>query len=226
MAKILLVEDDAELASRIKRWLSFEHHIVELIDNGKDALMQLKVASYDLIILDWELPSLSGPEICRQARQFGLTTMILLLTGRSSKSDTIHGLDAGADDYLTKPFEIEELSAKLRALLRRTPTTAADEALSAGNLELFASSRTVEINGQKVELAPSEFDLLYFFMRNPNAVFSPEALLARAWGDKAETTVSAVRTCIKTLRAKLASGQSSVEIRTVHAVGYRFVPPR
>lgn len=221
MPKILLVEDDKDLASRITKWLTMERYSVEAVHNGREALELLRALKYDIIVLDWHLPELTGVEVCKYFRSNGGTTPILMLTGKSDISDKEEGFDAGADDYLTKPFQPRELSARLRALTRR-PSELLNDQLKFGNIVLHVHKYKVEKDGQNIELLPLEFSVLEFLMRHPGRVFGAEALLERVWPVNSEASPEAVRTVIKTLRKKIdTEGQASI-IRTIHGVGYKL----
>jgi DNA-binding response OmpR family regulator len=222
VAKILLVEDDMGLSRMVRDWLTFEHHLVETADNGRDGLDKLQFYQYDLVILDWELPEMTGPEICKEFRSRGGTTPVLMLTGKGTINDKESGYDAGVDDYLTKPFHMKELSLRLKALLRRGGAGLQTDTLKFRDLELEPASHRVTRQGRDLALLPKEFALLEFLMRHPNQVFSAEALLSRVWASETDTTVDAVSTCIKRLRKKVdVEGQTSV-IKTVHGVGYKL----
>jgi DNA-binding response OmpR family regulator len=221
MSKILLVEDDAELTAMIAEWLSFERHIVEVVHNGRDGLDRLRNCQYDVVILDWSLPDLSGLEICRQYRGAQGITPIIMLTGRGSVSDKEAGLDSGADDYLTKPFNMKELSARIRAMLRRS-TAQPSNVLKSGELVVDPGKYKVLKNGVEIQLLPREFALLEFFMRHPDEVFSAEALLQRVWHSESEATSDALRTCIKRLRQKIDMNDDDSIIQTIPRVGYRL----
>ncbi len=223
MAKILVVDDDCDLSVMLRDLLLFEHHIVEIVNNGRDAMDRLRASIYDALVLDWELPGLSGVEICRDLRARGDTTPVLMLTGKDAISDKEIGFDAGADDYLTKPFHIKEFSARVKALLRRAsalPTSV----LRLRNIVLDPSTYQVTKDGQDVQLLPKEFALLEFFMRHPNQVFSWEALLDRVWVSESDAGPEAIRTCITRLRKKVESDNGQPLIKTVHGVGYKLQP--
>ncbi len=221
MAKILMVEDEADLAYPLKDWLSREQHLVEISDNGVDALDKLRVYKYDLIILDWMLPGTSGVDVCKRFRQSGGTTPILILTAKSQVADKETGLDAGADDYLTKPFHLKELSARVRALLRRH-VQSSDAVLKAGNVIVDTLARKVTVAGNEIHLVPKEYSLLEFFARHPNQVFSADALIDRIWASDTMASPDTIRTYIKLLRKKLDSEGKDTIIRTVHGVGYKL----
>lgn len=225
MAKILIVDDDKELASMLESWLVGEHHVVETLYDGIEASQQLRVAQYDVIVLDWDLPGMSGMEICKQFRAQNGATPIIMLTGKSAISDKEVGLDAGADDYLTKPFNVKELAARLRALLRR-PAQVVNELLRARDIELDAAKYRVTKGGKQVHLVPKDFALLEFLMRHPDQVFSSDALLQRVWQSDSEATSEAIRTSIKRIRQKLDEGDdvSKSLIENIPKVGYRLRP--
>jgi len=221
MAKILVVEDEKELCISLKDWLAAESHHVDSLYNGREARTQLSLTSYDLIILDWGLPEVSGLDICKELRARGSTTPILMLTGRRDISEKEAGLDSGADDYLTKPFNPREFTARVRALLRRVPAVSVS-ALKVGILELEPSSRRVTRNGKEIHLQPQEFDLLAFLMRYPGQVFSAEAILDRVWPSDSDVSPESVRTTISKLRSKIdEKGQSSL-LKSVYGVGYKL----
>lgn len=225
--KILLIEDDPEIAKTIVSWLEDERYAVTHANRGDDGLALLKDGNYELAIIDWELPGLSGPEICRHYRQTKGTMPILVLTGKSMIADRVEGLDAGADDYLTKPFSLKELSARVRALLRR-PATVLETVLQVGDLTLDPQKYRVMRKGVEVHLMPGDFALLEFFMRNVDMVFSAEALLKRVWSDDSEATPDSLRNSIKRLRNKLDTGHSEEEsiIENIPRVGYRMRVPK
>jgi len=221
MAKILIVEDDPDIATVLEQWLSFERHNIEIVDNGKTALEYLRGLTYDLVILDRGLPEVGGLEICQKYRSWGGSAPILMLTARAEIADKAAGLDAGADDYLTKPFHPQELSARVRALLRR-PAVSTGNVRKVGNIVLDPATYRVARSGKEIELLPLEFALLEFFMRYPNQVFSAEALLDRVWPPGSESSPDAVRTVIKTLRKKIDGEGEPSMIKNVHGVGYRL----
>lgn len=218
MPKILIIEDDQANANLIRDWLTHELYTVEAVYTGEDGLYMCKNFPFDLVIIDWGLPSISGIDIIQQLRLCGRELPILMLTARKETSDKERGLDVGADDYLTKPFEMRELSARVRALLRRTPIFKED-ILRCGAIELDRLSRRVSVNGQVVTLMPTEYSLLEFFMRHPDQVYSIDELLTNVWRSDSEAGEMAVRTYITRLRKKL--GEHG-RIRTVHGMGYKL----
>jgi DNA-binding response OmpR family regulator len=224
MANVLLVEDNQELARNVREWLEFNKYRVEWAADGADALQLLDASVFDLIILDWEIPTVQGVDVCRKFRTRGGSTPVLMLTGKDKVDEKVQALDAGADDYLTKPFHMNELAARLRALLRRGPV-AADHKLKKGNIELDRDRHEVRCSGELIKLYPREYELLEFFMNNPNTVFSANDLLQSVWTLDADASETAVRTCIKTLRRKVTPEGAESPIETVHGVGYKFRDP-
>ncbi|HEY9677812.1 MAG TPA: response regulator transcription factor [Drouetiella sp.] len=221
MAKILLVDDDIDLTAMIIEWLSFEHHSVEVLYNGQEAQERLRLCLYDLVILDWNLPGVQGVDVCRQYRSEGGQAPIIMLTGKNSIADKENGLDSGADDYLTKPFNMKELSARMRAVLRRA-SGATSNILKVGELTLDPTKYKLTKTGKEIQLLPREFALMEFFMRHPDEVFSGEALLQRVWHSESDATGEAIRTCIKRLRQKIDGDTDDSVIQTIPRVGYKL----
>jgi DNA-binding response OmpR family regulator len=219
MAKILLVEDDRDLANLVVNILNVERHTVEAVTDGPEALGRLKMFKYELVILDWMLPGLSGMDICTEFRARGGNTPILMLTTKSLPEEKERALDGGADDYLTKPFHHKELTARIRALLRR-PQTVSAKVLQIGDVVLDPKTMKVFKKNEEIHLLPKEFSLLELFLRYPNQVFSGDALLDRVWASESSASVDTVRTYIKTLRKKIDAKGGTSLIRTVHGVGY------
>ena len=219
MAKILVVEDDKEIQDSVKKILELEHHQVELASDGDEGLFMMGTYTYDVIVLDWQLPKKEGVEILKDYRNSGGKAPILMLTGKTSLDDKEQGLDSGADDYLTKPFAGKELAARVRALLRR-PNLSTANVLNLAGIVLDPSARTVTRNGEAVELLPREFQLLEFLMRNPNRVFEQTAILNRVWPSESDATSEALRSTVKRMRKKIDPDGEIV--RTVHGVGYVF----
>ncbi|MBX9689932.1 MAG: response regulator transcription factor [Candidatus Obscuribacterales bacterium] len=222
MAKILLVEDDKTIGKLVSLQLERDHHLVERVDTGKDALFNLKVHDYDLVILDWMLPDLSGLDVCKSYRDAGGKVPILMLTARGEAQDKANALDTGADDYLVKPFVPVELSARIRALLRR-PSVIAGKSLSVGDIVLDSANREVTRSGASIDLTAKEFALLELLMRHPNQSFSVEAILDRLWKSEVSASLETVRTHVKTLRRKLGDSEENPIIRTKRGLGYRIV---
>jgi DNA-binding response OmpR family regulator len=220
LAKILLVEDEKDLAQQLQDWFKREQHTVDVVYTGQDALNYLKISKYDLVILDWMLPLVSGLEVLQKMRSHNNRTPVIMLTAKDSEDDKEKGLDSGADDYVTKPFSLRELSARTRAALRRS-SQAAKTVLSAGDVELDPVSRTVSKANVDIHLEPKEFNLLEFFMRHPQQVFSADALIDRVWPSDTLVSTDAIRTYIKILRKKLDNEKI---IQNVRGVGYKFEP--
>lgn len=221
MTKILIVEDDADLGSTLGRWMKLENFVFDLKDNGQDALQDLRFNSYDAIVLDLRLPDISGLEVLRSFRSRGGKTPVMILTGKNMVEEKTAGLDCGADDYLTKPFDGRELMARLRALLRR-PGGYSGDVLVAGDIELNRKSHVVTCQRVEIDLLPKEFDLLEFFMKHPNQVFNTESLLERVWPSTSETSPEVVRTHMNRLRKKLTAAGQQERFETVHGVGYKL----
>lgn len=220
-ASILLVEDEPEMASIISAWLQSQSYKVDVVPSGEVALESLQRRSYDLIILDWMLPGVSGLEVCQRFRAARGDSLIIMLTNKSKIIEKALGLDSGADDYLTKPFNLRELSARIRALLRR-PRVFKGFIHKVGSLELDSWTFQFRKNGQEISLLPREFALLEFLMRHPDQVFSPEEILNNVWASEAQASPDTIRTYVKNLRKKLDTpGQPSL-IKTIHSVGYRL----
>jgi two-component system, OmpR family, manganese sensing response regulator len=221
MAKVLLVEDNHETSAYIEKILSRESHMVEAVANGEEACFRLKHYEYDVIVLDWNLPGSTGPEICQTYRAGKGMAPILMLTGNCSDDEKAFGLDSGADDYLTKPFSLKELAARVRALLRRVGGQM-NETLKVDGIELNIASRLALRHGVTVHLLPKEYSLLEFFMRHTNQVFSSQQLLERVWHTDSETGTDALRSTLSRLRQKLDAGNQQSVIETVHGFGFRM----
>jgi two-component system, OmpR family, manganese sensing response regulator len=221
MTKILVIEDDLQLAEKVTAALKFERFTVETSHDGDDALDLLKRFEYDVVILDWNLPGKTGPEICSAFRGRGGNTPILFLTGRGSLSDKETGFISGGDDYLTKPFHIRELMARVRALLRRSPTMQTSS-LKVGNLELELETFRAFKDGKELKLLPKEFALLEFLMKHPNQPFGSKALLESVWESDTNASEDTIRTYMKTLRRKITFEKEECPIKTVPGYGYKL----
>lgn len=220
--RILIVEDNESIIRSLTALLHYQSYAVEVTTNGQAAWDLVQAFNYDLILLDIMLPELDGISLCRQLRSRGFTVPILLLTGRDSGHDKAMGLDAGADDYVVKPFDSKELIARIRALLRRSSSTPSP-ILEWGNLRLDPSNLEVRYETQPIQLTPKEYALLELLMRHPKRVFSCDAILEHIWSFANTPTEEAVRTQIKGLRQKLkAVGAPTDIIETVYGIGYRL----
>ena len=235
MANIVLVDDDRDLSWALRKSLCDEGHEVLIANDGTEALAVAQRQRPDLIVLDINMPRMDGLTVCHRLRRDPrlAAVPILFLTVRGATEDRIEGLDEGGDDYLAKPFDLEELKARVRALLRRAPSapeSAAEQedrrSLEAGAVVLDLRSHEVRVAKKVVPLTPTEFDLLHYFMVSPNEVFSARQLLQQVWGYPPQTgDPSLVRGYIKTLRAKIEPDPTHpAYIRTVPRHGYLFVP--
>jgi len=219
--KILLVEDEARVARFILKGLEEEGHVVDLARDGVEAVALAHVAEYDVIVLDVMLPAKSGFHVASELRAEGDVTPILMLTARDSREDIVHGLDVGADDYLTKPFDFEELLARVRALARRGRTI--DQGtLSFEDLELDRLQHQVRRAGLAVDLTPTEFNLLESLMRKPGQVVKRIELLDRVWGMSFDPGTNLIDVHVANLRKKLEEGGGDRVIFTVRGVGFRL----
>src|SRR5579885_1297733 len=221
MVKILIVEDDQFVSNLICECLKVNHYDVEVVDNGAEASDRLRLYNYDLIVLDVQLPGASGLEICQRYRAAGGNTPIILLTGKRTIDDREAGLNIGADDYITKPFNARDLVARVRAVLRRPPVVQADK-LVVGDLVLDPVSHEVTLDGKRLDLKTKEFSLLEFFMRYPNQVFSPNDILNRVWRTESDASPHAVRMAMQRLREKIDRKGKPSFITTVYGVGYKL----
>jgi DNA-binding response OmpR family regulator len=220
---LLLVEDDERLSRVLRRLLEEDRHVVELARDGRSGLeLAESAAGVEAIILDIGLPDISGLEVARRIRREGRDVAILMLTARDTVNDRVTGLDAGADDYLVKPFAYEELSARLRALARRTESgpRRPDPIIEVGPIRLDEKIRRVTVEGRPVDLSPREFSLLECFLRHPGQSLTRDQLLDQAWPFSVAVTPNAVDAYIHYLRTKL--GVAGGRIETVRGVGYRL----
>ena len=221
MAKILVVEDDLSVAQLIQFTLESERYVIDHYTTCADATHSLKVADYDILILDWSLPDGTGIELCKQYRTLGGNKPILMLTARESSRDKVTGLTAGADDYVVKPFDPDELIARIKALLRR-PAVLSQSILKVGTLELDTTSFAVKTSGQAIQLLPKEFAILQLLMENPGKYFTADSILARIWRSDLPVSSDSVRTHIKTLRKKLGDASGDTILENSRGLGYRI----
>jgi two-component system, OmpR family, response regulator len=222
--RILIVEDELKMASLVRRGLVEEGHAADVTAKGEDAVWMAEAHPYDVIVLDVMLPGVSGFETCRQLRNAGVWAPVLMLTARDAVDDRVAGLDAGADDYLTKPFSFAELLARLRALARRGGVERPTE-LVHGDLKLDPAARRAWRGVTEVELSPKEFALLEAFMRRPGQVLSRLQLLEHAWDFAYEHRSNVVDVYIRYLREKIDRPFGAESIETVRGVGYRLREP-
>ena len=218
--RILVVEDEVQLAEAVARGLRREGMAVDVATDGDDGYRKASLTRYDVVVLDRDLPGMSGDEICRKLTDEGILTRVMMLTASGTVEDKVAGLALGADDYLPKPFAFAELVARVRALGRRT-TPAAPPVLTAADIELDPAKRTVTRNGELIELTRKEFGVLETLLTAQGAVVSSEELLDRVWDENADPFTTTVRVTMMTLRRKL--GEPAI-IDTVVGSGYRIDP--
>jgi DNA-binding response OmpR family regulator len=218
--RVLLVEDDPAISHFLVKGLTEERHIVDLVEDGLAAEERALSDEYDVIVLDVMLPGLNGVDVCRRIRSQSIDTPILMLTAREETADRIAGLDAGADDYVTKPFSFEELLARMRAIARRGRTKVLSGALRYGPIELDARDHTVRVNGHRLDLTATEYRLLEQLMYRPETIVSREQLADRVWGRDLDPTSNVVEVYVGYLRRKLQLHHEPPLIQTVRGLGY------
>ncbi|MDO4976323.1 MAG: response regulator transcription factor [Eubacteriales bacterium] len=219
--RILIVEDEKDLCELLKKRLKKEYTIDVCMD-GESALDYIDIYQYDLILLDIMLPKMDGITVLKRIRNQRNTTPVLLLTAKGSISDRVDGLDAGADDYLVKPFAFEELQARIRVLLRRNASANPSDILQVADLIMNTKTKIVTRGGEEIALTTKEYKLLQYMMRNPNAVLTRDQLEQRAWDSSFEGGSNIVDVYIRYLRKKIDANQEIKLIRTVHGKGYRL----
>ena len=222
--KILLVDDELEMADPLSRSLTREGYEVDVAYEGDRGIQLASQGQYDLLILDWMLPGQSGLEICRNLRSRGDATPVLFLTAKDTIDDRVQGLDAGADDYIIKPFELRELLARVRALLRR-PTAiefVTPSRLQVDSLELDLQNQAAHRNGRAIELSEKECQLLAYLMRQPNQLLTHEQISQHLWNENEQPTSNALVAQIRLLRRKIEAKGETPLITTVYGKGYRF----
>jgi two-component system response regulator MprA len=218
---IAIVDDDAAIRAALGRALRMENYDVELFDDGNSALRSIQLRAADAIVLDLQLPDMDGLEICRRIRRAGDSTPILMLTARDAVNDRVAGLDVGADDYLVKPFDLAELLARLRALLRRRNVADGEEmVVRFEDLSLNPQTREVRRGGRAIELTKIEFDLLELFLQHPRQVLTRDQILDLVWGYNFDSGTNSLAVYIGYLRRKLEEDGEARLIQTVRGVGY------
>lgn len=227
---ILLIEDEERLAASLRRGLEEEDYVVDVAADGERGLDLALANAYDALIVDWRLPGRDGRTVVEHVRTEGKSYPVLMLTALGDVDHKVAGLDAGADDYLSKPFSFEELLARLRALLRRPPLARQDRTLEAGPLAIDTARRRVTLRGAVLNLRPKEYALLKLFMHNPDAVLSRTVISERVWGNALYVSDNAIDVTISSLRRKIEVGSAPGEnraapaprIETIRCVGYRL----
>ena len=222
--RLLVIEDEQKVANFIKQGLEEEGYAVDHVADGASGLRMALEGLHDVIVLDVMLPKLDGLGVLHQLRQQNVTTPVLLLTVRATIEDKVLGLDAGADDYLTKPFAFEEFVARVRALLRRRAETA-PPILQVADLALDPARRVVSRGDQKIELTPREFALLDYFMRNPDRVLTRTMIANRVWDYTFDTATNVIDVYVNYLRKKIDTGHDTKLLHTVRGVGYVMKMP-
>lgn len=220
--RILIVEDDDRIAKPLAEDLKHQNHVVDIAADGIKGWEYAQSAQYELILLDLMLPRLDGISLCKRLRTSKYNALILMLTARDTTTDKVIGLDAGADDYLVKPFDLEELAARIRALSRRTPETK-QPILIYGNLELDPGTCNVTYQGKNLLLTPKEYMILEYFLKNPTQVLNRSALLNKLWEFDKNSGEETIKTHITNLRKKIrTAGGPEKLIETVYGMGYRL----
>ncbi len=218
--RILLIEDDRQTSAYVAKGLTEDGHVVDTLSDGRDGLVQATGEPYDLVIVDRMLPGLDGLNLVKTLRGAGAKVPILMLTSLGGVDDRVDGLEAGADDYLTKPFAFSELQARVNALGRRPPMRAEESVLKAGDLEMDLISRAVKRGMQRIDLQPREFRLLEVLLRNKGRIVTRTMLLERVWDFHFDPKTSVVETHISRLRAKIDKPFDNELIQTVRGTGY------
>ncbi|CAN5731643.1 response regulator transcription factor [soil metagenome] len=219
--RVLVIEDEPRMAKLIRQGLEEEGYAVDSVGNGAEVVAWVQSAQYDMILLDIMLPGLDGVGVCRQLRQQGYSMPILMLTARGTLPDKVHGLDSGADDYLVKPFAIEELTARLRALGRREGPSKRAE-LQLADLTLDTMTKRAHRGGKSIELTAKEYAILETLMRHPNHILTREQIIAHVWNMDFAAESKLIETYMYTLRKKIDEGFRLKLIQTVRGLGYRI----
>lgn len=219
--RILLAEDDLRLGPLIVHMLNKEGHTTDWVQNGLEALDYISATSYDLLLLDWMMPLMDGVTLCRQLRKDAYAGGIILLTAKDTLNDRISGLDAGADDYVIKPFEFSELFARIRCISRRMVHTIQDEWIGLSPYRLLLNERSLQCNDEQVTLTTREFQLMELLMRNEGKVLPRSLLIERIWGYDSEVNSNTLDALVKQLRKKLDCTKGQMHINNVRGMGYK-----
>ncbi len=220
---VLLAEDDLKLGRLLVHMLKKEFHQVDWVTDGESAYDYSATGLYDVIILDWMMPGWSGQEVCEALRKEECTSSILMLTARDSVDDRVMGLDSGADDYVVKPFEFDELFARIRALARRSNKPLQEDTIMVGSLVLNRGAHTLQIHDLPVLLTHKEYQLIETLMTNTGQVLTREQLISKIWGVDADVTDNNLDALVKLTRKKLREANAEQEIKSVRNVGYQIV---
>jgi DNA-binding response OmpR family regulator len=226
MARILIVEDEPQMRVGLKDNLEFEGHQVDFAEDGNEGLRKILENIYDLILLDVMLPQMSGFDVCKKARQAGINTPIIMLTAKGEEIDKVLGLELGADDYVTKPFSLRELLARIKAVLRRHEKSPGEniQKVTIGKLTVDFSTYSASIENQNVPLTHLEFQILQYFLRHQNQTVSRDQLLSDVWGYNTQVTSRTVDNFILKLRQKIETNPAHPShLLTVHGIGYKMI---
>jgi len=227
MAKILLVEDEPQMQRGVKDNLEFEGYEVDVAADGKAGLQKLLENSYDLVLLDVMLPHMSGFDVCKKARERGVTTPVIMLTAKGEEIDKVVGLELGADDYITKPFGLRELLARVKAVLRRSEGAAGGSAqkMTLGSVEIDFATYNATRSGESLQMTPKEFEILKFLWQHRNNAVSRDQLLTNVWGYDESISTRTVDNFILKLRQKIEDDPAHPKhILTIHGLGYKLIP--
>lgn len=218
MIKLLLVEDDLSLSNSVFDFLDDFVDVMQVFD-GEEGLYEAESGVYDLILLDLMLPEKNGFQVLKELREKGITTPVLIMTAKESLDDKGHGFELGADDYLTKPFYLEELKMRIQALLKRSGKLS-NTNIEYGNITVDTTINKVTVDGQEVELLGKEFDLLMYFLQNQNVILPKTQIFDRLWGFDSDTTISVVEVYVSKIRKKLKDTTFTENLQTLRSVGY------
>lgn len=224
--KILLIEDEEDLRNTVRESLMKEHFVVECAADYQTAMDKINDYDYDCVLLDIMLPGGSGLSVLSALKRMRKQESVIIISAKDSVEDKIKGLDMGADDYLAKPFHLAELNARVKSLLRRKKARG-DTSILLGNLTLYPDKRQVEVNGRELVLNRKEFDLLYYFVSNPNRLINKTSLAESVWGDDIDQADSLdfIYSQVKNLRKKMKTAGTDVEIKAVYGFGYKLIAP-